>query len=63
LSSARDIRKRRKGRRLTDNGSILAAGRTLKIAADLNLEPCVALIESHESHGVAEALVNPTMCA
>lgn len=42
---------------LSDNGSIFAAHRTLKIAAALNLEPCFTPVESPESNGIAEAFV------
>ena len=52
-----DIRAPRKVQWLTDNGSILAAYRTLEIAAALNLEPCFTPVESPESNGMAEAFV------
>jgi transposase InsO family protein len=42
---------------LSDNGSILAAHKTLEIATALNLVPCFTLVESPESNGMAEAFV------
>jgi transposase InsO family protein len=42
---------------LTDNVSIFAAYRTLKIATALNLEPCFTPVESPESNGMAETFV------
>jgi putative transposase len=45
------------GRRITDNGSIFAAHKTIEIALALNLEPCFTPVESPESNGMAEAFV------
>jgi transposase InsO family protein len=52
-----DVRAPHKVQRLTDNGSIFAAYRTLEIAVALNLEPCFTPVESPESNGMAEAFV------
>jgi transposase InsO family protein len=43
--------------RLSDNGSIFAAAKTIDIALALNLDPCFTSIESPESNGIAEAFV------
>jgi transposase InsO family protein len=42
---------------LSDNGSILAARRTIEIALALNLAPCFTPVESLESNRMAEAFV------
>ena len=42
---------------LSDNGSIFAAHKTIKIALALNLAPCFTPVESPESNGMAEAFV------
>jgi putative transposase len=52
-----DLRASHRIQRLTDNGSIFAANRTLEIAAALNLEPCFTPVESLESNGMAKAFV------
>ena len=52
-----DVRAPHKVQRLTDNGSMFAAYRTLEIAVALNLEPCFTPVESPESNGMAEAFV------
>jgi transposase InsO family protein len=44
-------------RRLSDNGSIFAAHKTIEIAVALNLVPCFTPVESPESNGMAEAFV------
>jgi transposase InsO family protein len=51
------IRALHRVRWLTDNVSIFAAYRTLKIATALNLESCFTLVESPESNGMAETFV------
>jgi putative transposase len=43
--------------RLSDNGSIFAAYKTIDIALALNPEPCFTPVESPESIGMAEAFV------
>jgi Integrase core domain/HTH-like domain len=47
----------KRAHRLTDNGSIFAAARTLETATAPGLSPCFTPVESPESNGMAEAFV------